>query len=82
MLTTTKKINLSGTSTINGNQAVFLNAQLSTDGSNNGSIQMTITNEELYKANKTECRKDISDFQTQVYALQDELETEQTTVTE
>lgn len=85
MLTTTKKINLSGTSNINGSQAVFLSAQLSTDGSSNGSVSINITNDEIYKTNKTECRKDISDFQNQVYNLQDELEAEQnkeTSVTE
>ena len=77
MLTTTKKINLSGTSNINGSQAVFLSAQLSTDGSSNGSVSISITNDELYKANKRECRNDISDFQNRVYDLQDELEAEQ-----
>ena len=77
MLTTIKKINLSGASNINGSQAVFLNAQLSTDGSSNGSVSINITNDELYKANKAECRKDISDFQNRVYDLQDELEAEQ-----
>ena len=76
MLTTTKKINLSGTSNINGSQAVFLSAQLSTDGSSNGSVSINITNDELYKANKRECRNDISDFQNRVYDLQDELESE------
>ena len=77
MLTTIKKINLSGTSNINGSQAVFLSAQLSTDGSSNGSVSISITNDELYKANKRECRNDISDFQNRVYDLQDELEAEQ-----
>ena len=77
MLTTTKKINLSGSSMVNGSQAVFLSAQLSTAGSSNGSVSINITNDELYKANKRECRKDISDFQNRVYDLQDELEAEQ-----
>lgn len=77
MLTTTKKINLSGSSMVNGSQAVFLSAQLSTDGSSNGSVTISITNDELYKANKAECRRDISDFQNRVYNLQDELEAEQ-----
>lgn len=76
MLTVNKQINLTGISAISGSQAVFLSAQLKTDGSNNGSISINITNDELYKNNKTECRKDISDFQTKVYALQDELESE------
>ena len=77
MLTTTNKINLTGNSMVNGSQAVFLSAQLSTDGSSNGSVSISITNDELYKANKRECRNDISDFQNRVYDLQDELEAEQ-----
>lgn len=72
MLKTTKQIQVTGSSQINGEQAVFMSATLSSDG-NNASINKSITNKELYEANKVEVRKDMHDFELQVYTIEDEL---------
>ncbi|NRT88099.1 hypothetical protein [Clostridium beijerinckii] len=73
MLKTNKNITITGTSMVGETQALFMSASISTDGSNTGNISTSITNSSVYTANKTECRKDISDFQSLVYAAQDEL---------
>lgn len=73
MLKTNKNITITGTSMVGETQALFMSASISTDGSNTGNISTSITNSSVYTANKTECRKDIADFQTMVYAAQDEL---------
>lgn len=75
MLKTNKNITITGQSFVGDKQALFLSATISTDGSSSGNITTTITDQATYTANKTECRKDISDFQTEVYAAQDELTT-------
>lgn len=75
MLETTKSITLSGTSRINGSPVVSMSANISTDNSN-ASANQTIINSDLYQANKTEVRKDISDFQAAVYDVQDQMSTE------
>jgi hypothetical protein len=79
MLKTNKNITIAGQSMIGDKQALFLNATISTDGSSSGNITTTIIDQATYTANKTECRKDISDFQTEVFAAQDEIATESTT---
>lgn len=76
MLKTNKNITITGQSMIGDKQALFLSASISTDGSSSGNITTTITDQTTYAANKTECRKDISDFQTAVYAAQDEMTTD------
>jgi len=75
MLKTTKNITLVGQSLIANAQVIYMNASISADGSTNANINTSITNQTVYEANKTECRKDISDFQTAVYAAQDEATT-------
>lgn len=74
MLETNKSITLNGTSKINDTQVVYMTATVSTDGGN-ASVNKTVTNQALYNANKTECRKDITDFETQVYAIEDSITT-------
>ncbi len=73
MLKTSKSITINGTSTIEGQMAVYMNASLSTDGSTNASINKNISNQELYNLNKDEVRKDMRDFEDLVFAEQDKL---------
>lgn len=76
MLKTNKNITITGQSMIGDTQpvqVVFMSANISTDGNSNASITTNIMNESVYEANKIECRKDIADFQTAVYATQDEI---------
>lgn len=73
MLKTNKNITIVGQSFIEDKQVVYMSANISTDGNSNASINTSIMNETVYAANKVECRKDIADFQTIVYAAQDEI---------
>lgn len=71
MLTTNKTTTVTGYSYIDGKQAVYLAANVSRDNVGNTYINQTITDPELYNANRVECRKDIADFQAEVYAVED-----------
>lgn len=82
MLKTNKNITIVGQSFIEDKQVVYMSANISTDGSSNASINTSIMNESIYNANKVECRKDIADFQTIVYATQDEIGESKDQVTE
>ena len=73
MLKINKNITINGTSEINGQQVVYMSASIGTDGANSVSINKSITNQDLYNANKTAVRKDMSDFELEVYTVQDEL---------
>lgn len=73
MLKTSKSITINGTSTIEGQIVVYMNASLSTDGSTNASINKNISNQELYSLNKDEVRKDMRDFEDLVFEEQDKL---------
>lgn len=73
MLKINKNITINGTSEINGQQVVYMSATIGTDGANSVSINKSITNQELYNANKIEVRKDMSDFELEVYTVQDEI---------
>ena len=69
MLKTEKSITLSGQVLID------LSANVSdTNGSAN--VTKTITNAELYEANKTQCRADFKEFSDKVYAIEDSIMTE------
>ncbi|MGL5153086.1 MAG: hypothetical protein ACRC7N_21205 [Clostridium sp.] len=74
MLNLTKNITLSGESRIDGQQVVYMNASVSTDGSSNANTNKTIINKDLYNANKAQCRKDMEDFDTAVYLIEDEID--------
>lgn len=69
MLNTNQAITLSGQSTINGTVAVNFYATIG--GNTQDNFSSTIVNKELYEANKDECKKDIADFQSKVFAIQD-----------
>lgn len=73
MLKINKTINLNGTSEIDGQVVVYMNASLSTDGATNVNINKNITNQELYNANKVQVRSDMAEFEAQVYKVEDEL---------
>lgn len=73
MLKINKTINLNGTSEINGQVVVYMNACLSTDGTTNANINKNISNQELYNANKVSVRADMSAFEEEVYKIEDEL---------
>lgn len=73
MLDINKNITLNGTSKINGVQVAYMSATIITDGSNNANVNKSISNQEIYNANKIEVRKDIAAFEMAVYAVEDEI---------
>ena len=75
MLNMTKNITLSGTSIIDGVQIAYMSANISTDGGNGANANKTITNQEVYNANKAQVRADIAAFEQEVYKIEDELTT-------
>ena len=77
MLVSTKSTNLSGQSIINDQQVANFNANVHVSDNTTGtdSINVFITNRELYNANKAEVRNDLSEFQKLVFSIQDEAKT-------
>jgi len=73
MLKTNQSITLTGQSTIEGQQVVYMSATISTDGGTNGSVTRSIQNKELYNANKVAVRADMDEFDKKLYAIEDEL---------
>ncbi|WP_346884308.1 hypothetical protein [Clostridium sp. UBA4395] len=73
MLKTNKSITLTGYSIIENKQVAYMNATISTDGGNVGSVTRSIQNQELYNANKAEVRADMDNFDKELYAIEDEL---------
>ena len=75
MLKTTKSISLSGQSIISNNQVANFSANINSD---NGSININsnIMNQAVYDTNKSEVRKDLADFNTAVYEVEDQLDAE------
>lgn len=71
MLSLNKTTNLQGTSKIDNTIVVILNAQITDQGT--ADVTKTIVNKEIYNANKVECRKDISEFESEVYELEDSI---------
>lgn len=72
-LTHTVSVQISGYSVINGEQVMYLTANVSRDTAGSTYVNQTITNKELYNSNRTECRQDVADFQDKVYKAEDEL---------
>lgn len=72
-LETKKSVILSGSSIINGEQVIYLSANVTTNASGDTSISQSIQNQTLYRANLKECRKDIDNFQTEVWKIEDGL---------
>lgn len=75
MLKINKTININGTSEIDGQVVVYMNASISTDGNSNANINKSIANQELYAANKVAVRVDMKQFEDEVYKVEDELNT-------
>lgn len=73
MLNINKNITLSGTSVIDGVQVMHMSASISTDGGNGANVNTTITNQEIYNANKVQVRADKAAFEEEVYKVEDEL---------
>ena len=65
MLSTTKSINLNGTSSVEVNgvktPVVYFNAQIKSDGTYN--VNYSVQNDELYKANKDAVKDDRNEFE-------------------
>ena len=68
MLSTTKSINLNGTSSVEANgvktPVVYFNAQIKNDGTYN--VNYSVQNDELYKANKDAVKADRDEFESLV----------------
>ena len=75
MLKINKTINLNATSEIDGQVVAYMNASISTDGNTNANINKNISNKELYDANKVAVREDMKQFETEVYKVEDSLNT-------
>ena len=71
MLSTTKSINLNGTSSVDVNgvktPVVYFNAQIKSDGTYN--VNYSVQNDELYKANKEAVKADRDEFEALVEQL-------------
>jgi len=69
----TKSVQISAQSkTSIGESIAYFTANVSDNGTNSS---MTIQNQTLYEANKTQVRKDKSDFDNAVYEVEDESKT-------
>ncbi len=73
MLNINKNITLNGVSVIDGVQVAYMSATISSDGGAGANANKTITNQEVYNANKATVRADIAEFETKVYEVEDEL---------
>lgn len=73
MLEVNKNITLTGISKNDGVQVAYMSASISTDGGNGANVNETITNQEVYNANKAQVRADIAEFKNKVYEMEDEL---------
>ena len=69
MLETNKSITLTGNSVINDERIVYYRAEISP---NDSRINQSVQNQELYDANKKECRQDFADFTDRVYEIEDQ----------
>lgn len=73
MLTTTKKITLTGTSVIDGVNVEGYTATIDSENPENMTITSFPHNKTLLKENRVQCRADEAEFEDMAYALQDEM---------
>ena len=78
MLKITKSRNLQGTIEIEGMPVVQLSASITVDPSdfsiyNNGGVNRTILDTDLYRKNISTIRQEIAEFEDEVYLIEDEL---------
>ena len=72
MLKTTKQTTISGQSIINEKVIAYYSASINKENGST-SINSSISDYELYDANKVEVRKDLAEFTDAVYAEEDRL---------
>lgn len=68
-----KAISITGDSRINGQRVIYFSATVTTDSAGNTNINQQIENQDLYRQNRVECRKDVEDFQDKVWTVEDDL---------
>lgn len=73
MLKFEKKVELTGGSYIGGKQAEWLQAKINSENPEVIEFGKTITDNDLYKANRAQCRQDAADFEDAAYDLQDKM---------
>lgn len=78
MLKITKNRTLNGTIEIEGVPVVQLSASITIDPSdftiyNNGGVNRTILNTDLYRKNISTIRQEIAEFEDEVYLMEDEM---------
>ena len=78
MLKITKSRNLQGTIEIEGVPVVQLSASIAIDPAdftvyNNGGVNRTILNTDLYRKNISTIRQEIAEFEDEVYLMEDEM---------
>ena len=73
MLTTKKKLTVTGKSMIDGVEVCGYQAQIDSDDPSNMTLTDWQVNKALYKANRAECRADLAEFEDYAYTLQDEM---------
>ncbi len=81
MLKATRSTTFTGTSTIESGQTIATFSATLNDDNGTSNIVQSIRDNDLYLTNKSEVRKDASDFQNLVYAAQDEIQTSDDTAT-
>lgn len=77
MTKTTKATALTGQSMIGEQQVIYLSANITNESAGNITINQSIQNDALYKANLAECRADVQAFQAAVWATEDAMIAEQ-----
>ncbi len=70
-----KTLNANATITVDGMTVAYLNASVSTEGSNDN-ISQSIQDKTLYQSNRDAVREQIARFQEEVYRLQDAQQTQ------
>ena len=71
-LKTQQTVNVTGTSEIDGQQAAYFSAQIPQEAGSS-TINRSVTNQELYDANRKQVRADEAKFQEKVYDIEDSL---------
>lgn len=72
MLEMSKTINLNGVVKVENEAVLYLNATMASNNGFGANISKSVVNQELYAANKSAVRLDVSKFEEEVYKLEDE----------
>lgn len=74
MLSTIRKnITITANSQIDGKNVEGYSATINSDNPEDVNFSQYQTDKELYKLNRTQCRKDNAEFEDMVYAIQDQM---------